>query len=272
MCKNNRMSENSPAGPVYPRYTAPALEKGLDILELLGAEPGRLSAAEIAQRLGRSIGELFRMLAALERRGYLERDGDGTYALTLKLYELAHRQPPLERLVGAALPLMRALASQVGQSCHLATHDAGRVMVVAQAESGRPRGFVVRVGAAYELLGTASGRVLLAFQPDATRSDWLARTAVEQAHRPSDLDQKLAAIRERGFEITPSDAVHGIIDLSHPVLTDAGRALAAVTTPFVEMRGNPRDLEETRALQQDAARCIAQRLGLSTPAPVAGAL
>ena len=56
-----------------PKYAAPALEKGLDILELISEAPAPMSLAQIGQRLGRTSGEIFRMLAALERRGYLAR-------------------------------------------------------------------------------------------------------------------------------------------------------------------------------------------------------
>lgn len=44
------------------RYRAPALDKRLDILELLAGVDGGLSQAEIAKRLGRSANEFYRML------------------------------------------------------------------------------------------------------------------------------------------------------------------------------------------------------------------
>ena len=44
------------------RYRAPALDKGLDILELLAGVDGGLTQAEIAKRLGRSHNELYRMI------------------------------------------------------------------------------------------------------------------------------------------------------------------------------------------------------------------
>jgi DNA-binding IclR family transcriptional regulator len=74
----------------------PALDKGLDVLELLAREAGGLSLNEIARSLGRTSSELFRMVVTLARRGYIEqRDGD-RYTLTLKLFELAHRHKPIK--------------------------------------------------------------------------------------------------------------------------------------------------------------------------------
>ena len=51
------------------RYRAPALDKGLDILELLSATDAGLTQAEIAKSLERSPNEIYRMLDRLVRRG-----------------------------------------------------------------------------------------------------------------------------------------------------------------------------------------------------------
>ena len=87
------------------RYAAPALEKGLDILEALAASPAGYTLAELAQKIGRSVSEIFRMAVTLQRRGFVQVDENDRYSLTLKMFELAHRQQPLKSLVSVALPL-----------------------------------------------------------------------------------------------------------------------------------------------------------------------
>ena len=85
------------------KYRAPALSKGLDILELLAAYPMGLSQIEIAKELGRTTSEIFRMLAVLRKRGYVEIAEDGDrYELTPRLFEIAHRHPPTRRLTSLA--------------------------------------------------------------------------------------------------------------------------------------------------------------------------
>ena len=70
-------------------YRAPALEKGLEILEHLAECNQPMSRTEIAKGLGRAPTELFRMLTCLEQRGYVLRDQDsGKYRLSLRLYEM----------------------------------------------------------------------------------------------------------------------------------------------------------------------------------------
>jgi len=59
------------------RYPTPALEKGLDILELFASEPAGLTKSEVARRLDRTVSEVFRMLVCLEERGYISQAPEG---------------------------------------------------------------------------------------------------------------------------------------------------------------------------------------------------
>jgi DNA-binding IclR family transcriptional regulator len=60
-----------------PNYSAPALEKGLDILEILARTVMPMTMSEISEKTGRSRGEIFRMLSVLEGRRYITRNGAG---------------------------------------------------------------------------------------------------------------------------------------------------------------------------------------------------
>src|SRR5438067_321115 len=108
------------------RYKAPALEKGLDILELLATTSSPMTLTAIVNDLGRSHGELFRMVQVLEYRGYIEQDpaADG-YLLTDRLFSLGIQRPKTHSLIEVALPEMRKLAQNIGQSCHLVLHSMG---------------------------------------------------------------------------------------------------------------------------------------------------
>src|SRR5664279_5321103 len=90
------------------RYAAPALDKGLDILELFTTESDGLTASEVARRLERTVGEIFRMLIRLEQRGYVcQAPADDRYFLTLKLFEIGQRHQPLNRLISEGRPLLQ---------------------------------------------------------------------------------------------------------------------------------------------------------------------
>lgn len=241
------------------RYQAPALKKGLEILELLAAAEGALSMSDISAALGRSVGEIFRMLQVLEEQRYIARDDDG-YRLTNRLFALGMGQPPMRDLVSTALPVMQGLARQTGQSCHLAVVSGTEMVVIAGVEAPGLSGFAIRVGYRRPLHRSLSGRVLLAFRSAAERAAMLDEVRVagddpDEAAPPALLDLLVA----EGGGATPSPMLNGITDLSAPIL-DRGVARAALTVPFVDGRAARVTLPETRGLLNAAARTISVQL------------
>jgi DNA-binding IclR family transcriptional regulator len=128
-------------------YSTPALEKGLDILELFASTPSGLTVSEVARKLNRTVSEIFRMLLCLEQRGYLSQsENREKYQLTLRLFRLAQEHPPTKRLVTEALPVMHSVAHTLRQSCHLGVIDGGHVVIVAQVDAPESTGFYVKMG------------------------------------------------------------------------------------------------------------------------------
>lgn len=251
------------------RYPVPALEKGLDILELLSQHAGGLTQAEIAKTLGRSVGEIFRMLNCLVQRHYvaIRRPGD-QYVLTLKMFELSHAHPPMRRLLTAALPVMHELSARIHQSCHLAVVEQTRGVILAQVDAPGEMGFAVRAGTPVNLLTTASGRVLLAFMPPEERQR--LATLLEEAER--DQPQALSRVehaRQRGFEEMESTRIRGVHDFSFPVLDHRGHAVAAMTVPHIERVDSGANRETTFAQVRDALRFATERLSAALGAGVA---
>jgi DNA-binding IclR family transcriptional regulator len=226
------------------KYRAPALQKGLEILELLAARAAAMPISDISAALGRSVSEIFRMLQVLEEHGYIARNGDG-YRLTNRLFTLGMAQPPVRELLACALPEMHALAAATGQSCHLAIVSGDEMVVVANVEAPGLLGFAVRMGYRRPLTRSASGHVLLAFAagPGA----------------PADSDASLAEIRAIGHLAMPSPMLNGVTDLSAPVLR-RGTAEAALTIPFVDGVGAIVDMPGTIAALLAATVRISEAL------------
>lgn len=236
------------------KYRAPALDKGLDILELLAQYDGGLTRVEIERALARSSSEIYRMLERLVARQYVRRSPEGDrYALSLKLFSLAHHHPPLQRLVSLALPLMHRFSAQAEQSCHLAVYDRGNVLVVAQSNSPAAWGLNVRVGATISLLDTGSGQVLLAFAGAARRARMLQEHVGidgEREQAPEALNRTLETIRRQGYRQRQSLQSLGVKDVSVPVLDVQGEAMAVLTTPHIQRIDSHAapDLEAVREL------------------------
>ena len=246
-----------------PEYAAPALDKGLDILELLCRSAEPLSQKEIAETLKRSVGEIYRMLACLVSRSYVAQTGDA-YAVTTKLFELAHVNPPTHRLLIEANPLMQRISSELEQSCHLTVYSHGRQVVIAKVDSPSGMGFSVRVGAELDVLVSASGQVLLAFQTPETRKLRIAESVRRRpGHATPRIDLILDSVRAVGFASIVSVQVRGLAAVSFPILDSQGHAIAALTVPYAEridQRQRKRIPKVEKALAV-AARELTGRIG-----------
>lgn len=247
-------------------YSAPALEKGLDILEMLCESDHPISQKEIAQRVGRSVGEIYRMLSCLVSRNYVTQVED-SYSITTKMFELSHINPPTHRLLFEATPIMQRMAKDLDQACHLTVYSQGRQVVLAKVDTPSGMGFSVRAGAELDVLVSASGRVLLAFQDEETR-----KLRIEEAlqRRPEQADPQieviLDSIRTIGYESIPSVQVRGLYAVSFPILDTQGRAMAALTVPYSERMDNQlrKSIPEVTEALGEAAQTLTARLGGST--------
>jgi DNA-binding IclR family transcriptional regulator len=259
------MSDSStlePAETSDRRYRAPALEKGLDVLELLARNGTAMTASQISAALDRSMNELFRMIQVLEYKGYIVAAASGEgYELSNKLFTLGMARAPVRTLLEAAQPIMRDLTQTVRQSCHLAMISEDQMVVVARFENPGYLGFSVRPGYRRRLVEATSGAVLFAFQPEAVRESLLARLR-EAGVKKGELAAFVAradAIRDRGFERAASDFTQGVTDISAPVMGATGAA-AALTIPYLQNYPPPLTIEAAIDLLREAAARISSEV------------
>lgn len=253
-----------PKGP-QPSYEAPALEKGLDILECLASQGVPLTQAQLARALGRSPNEFFRMLVSLERRGYIQRDqASGAYALTLRLFTLSHTHSPAQGLKRAAARPMRELTHEVRESCHLSVIHRGELLVLAQEESPQKLRLSVEVGATFPLLHTVSGRLLLAhLAPDELEetlraNDEYAASAPEER---ATIGERLTLIRTRGYEEAYGETTEGVKDLAILVGVANAGIQAALTIASLGRKPRTRQDDLLPALRR-CAETIGRTAGL----------
>jgi DNA-binding IclR family transcriptional regulator len=247
------------------RYRAPALDKGLDILELLASVDGGLTQAEIAKRLDRSPNEFYRMLDRLVKRGYVTRPEGDRYSLTLKLFGLAQLHAPVRRLVSYATSIMRELAETSWQANQLVVFDRGNAVVIAQQEAPHYWGISIRVGSHISLFDTGSGHVLLAFRSPEERQMMIAEhlRSNEEMKQSPDFFARLDQVRDRGYEMMASLQTAGVYNLSAPVIGPDGRGIAALTIPYITLVNAPTapDITKTIALLQAAAAKLSELAG-----------
>lgn len=244
------------------RYEAPALEKGLDALELLAGTASAMKLSRISEAVGRSRSEMYRVLQVLERRRYLERQSDDDrYALTNRLFLLGMERPAVKGLLEIAIPMMHQLSETIQQSCHLVVPCDQFMVVIARVESPYGLGLVVRIGHRRPLLEATSGLVLVAFQPETVRSSWLQKFGgTTRRAQQAGLLETLATIRAQGYAAIPSTVVPGVTDTSAPVLLDSA-AVAALAVPYMDLAGVRISQDEVVRTLRATAREISSKLG-----------
>jgi DNA-binding IclR family transcriptional regulator len=244
-----------------PTYSAPALDKGLDILEILARTATPLTMSEISTQAGRSRGEIFRMLQVLESRRYISRNGGDGYLLTNKLFLLGMERLPMRGLVETALPIMHRLAEEIWQPCHLVVPSLEQIVVIARVDAPGDLGYVVRVGHRRPLAASTSGLVLLAFQDEALQRRWLDLSAESGIRfKRGALLERVAQVRARGYARVASTLVPAVVDISAPI-TRQGSAVAALTIPFLNRPRVPVSIGAAVVSLRAAAAEISAALG-----------
>ncbi|MCY0096338.1 IclR family transcriptional regulator [Hoeflea ulvae] len=246
------------------KYTAPALSKGLDILELLASDADGMRKSDIAKALDRSISEIFRMLAVLTERGYVSFEpSTERYALTTKLFEIAHRHPPIRRLSSVAIETMRKLALEVNQSIHLAIQHGDDILIIAQVDAPGNNVTSVRLGARVPMLQTASGAVLFGALSQSESKKFLQRAKNGEPDILQSFLENVRTFEERGYCESRSAVIEGVFNISVPLRDYSGAIIAALTIPFITRLRTPHFVsrEETRARLVEAGQEVTALLG-----------
>lgn len=262
----NKPAKTSKKKREVPReYSAPALEKGIEIIELLADNPGGLTISEITTRLKRSMSEVFRIIVVMESHGWLNKHAETwRYSVTYHLLEMALRATPAQSLSAVAAPIMEKLSIDTNQSCHLVVRAGGRGLVIHRQENASLQGgFALRIGASVDLARSCSGHVLLAFTAPP-----VYQALVRQLPRPrgwtvAKLEKSLAEVRKRGYEMQVSARTVGVTDIGFPVFSFDGQVAAALTVPYLTMLDGsaPTTVNRTRDLLRRAAQKISAALG-----------
>lgn len=246
------------------KYAVPALDKALDVIELLSETATSMSQIEIARAMEKSPSEIFRTLNALEARRYIRRTDAGQYRLTLKLFELSRMHSPYDELLRVALPIMRDLSEEVRETCHLSTLRDGEIVVLAQHESPKAIRLSVEIGSRHSPLSTTSGRLFLSAMSDAERTAFLS-DYTGFLDRGEDFQNALVAriktITARGYDVADGERFVGGFDVGTLVGSGSTTVRAALIVATLRNADGPDPQVLIDAVQRHGAR-ISEKIGL----------
>jgi IclR family transcriptional regulator, acetate operon repressor len=218
-------------------------ERSLRLLALLADEGRAQTLAELSQRLALPKATTHRLCAQLLAGGYLARDIDersfvvGPALRRLALDALNHGSTRALRHA-----VLADLVDKVGETCNFTTLDGASVLYLDRVEAPWPWRLTMDVGVHVPLHCTASGKLFLAFMPEAERDAVithlvLARLTPNTITAPRDLRRECEDIVRSGHALDREEFITGLVALAVPVRDGKGqvRAAIAVHAPSVRM-------------------------------------
>ncbi len=261
--------------PRRPPYAAPAVEAALSILETLGTVH-EMGVTDLAKKLGMGKSSVYRLLATLARRGYVEKTPQNDrYQLTYRLFAVGSPAADRSGLREVANPVMQRLAAETGETVNLGALDGARVVTLHKVESRHLLRMHLEVVGGAPTHATALGKVLLADLEPAEvarrlRGRRLERLTPRTIGDRRSLGRALASIREQGFAMDDEECSLGLRCVAAPILDHRGSVVAALSISGPSQRLPDRVMLRMAESVRTAAREISHRLGYPFGSPKRG--
>ena len=210
------------------------LHKTIDILDALRNAPEGMSLAGLSAHARMPKPTVYRILATLQSRGYLERSADASYRVSRKLFEAPRESTFEQRLVRTAKPAMEKLAALCRETVNLGVLDGGEVLVIETVESQQAVRMSSKIGNRRYPHSTALGKILLAGLPERemlrlVRSKGMPKFTAATITREKDLIVELERTRTQGFALDNLENEPDGRCISAPVMNSRGKVIAALS-------------------------------------------
>jgi DNA-binding IclR family transcriptional regulator len=249
-------------------YIIQAVSHALDLLEQFHEDVDELGVTELSKRLKLHKNNVFRLLATLESRGYIEQNkATENYRLGLKSLELGQTFIKQMGLLRQAKPILEKIVADCNETCYVTIFKEGHVVYLDVMETNMTVRVVSRVGSRLPSYCTASGKVFLAYMSEEEINEILPAeelspyTPTTLATRKQ-LKEELEKTAEQGYAIDDEELDQGVRCIATPIRDYTRRIVGAISISGPSMRlSNNRIDEELVPLVLQAAEDLSTRLG-----------
>jgi DNA-binding IclR family transcriptional regulator len=237
--------------------------------EVAYAQPA--GVGELSRRLGMPKSSVQRALQTLWTAGWIYPDGGETTRWVLAPHALHIGQRAVVDIDvrDAALPVMRELRRETGETAHLMVLRGDHAVLIEKVETEHPVRAVIELGGAVPLHGSSNGKAMLAHRtPEEVRSivgDRLERHTERTIVDWEEFLAELERVRERGFATNVGEWRSDISAVASPIFDQGGVASASLSVSAPGSRMSDRLRESYGALVREAARRVSATLGYRRP-------
>jgi IclR family transcriptional regulator, KDG regulon repressor len=250
-------------------YTVQSVVHALDILEAFkGISKEDLGVTELAEKLNLHKNNVFRLLATLETRGYIEQNKlSGNYSLGIRTFEMGQAFLSQTGLLKQARPVMDELVKMCNETVYVAVLRCDKVVYLDIAETSQSVRVANRVGSLLPAYSTAVGKVQLAYlSPDEIERIFggvrLQRFTPSTITDPEELIVHLKDVAKKGYALDIEEYEEGVMCIAVPIMDYTGRAVAGICISGPGCRMTRKRMEmELLPLLNTAAQDISRRLG-----------
>lgn len=247
------------------RYSIRAVDRALDILDVLARSDAGISLVDLARTIGLPKSSVFRYLSTLERRGLVIRNDNDVFKLGAGRAYMRPRD--VARLCAAAGPRMQEICRRFDETINLGTLDGHRIVYLEVVESHKAMRFAATRGSTDPIHSSALGKVVAASLGDDEIRGILAVEGMpaltpNTITSPEGFLAELAVVRRQGYAVDEGENEEGgrcvAVALPYPI----GAAMS-LSAPAARL---PREnLPEVAATLRRAAGDIAQEVRNAIP-------
>ena len=246
---------------------AGALNSGLDVLEALSSAAHPVGVSELARLVEADKGNVHRLLAVLERRGYVNRDERSkSYSLAAGVVQLAGALLRNMDVVSQARPLTRELVNLTGESVHLAHKTVTGGVYIARERLARRVTVETEIGAPVVVHATSTGKALFCRDTGEALDQLLDACSFEAftEHTITSRDDLVVELRrtsQRGYAFDLEELSIGVRCVASPVVDISGTIRASIGLSGPASRLDDERLDRCAALVCDASNKLSAQLG-----------
>jgi len=244
-----------------------AVERALDILMCFTRNEPVLTLTQISERVELHKSTVHRLLATLVNERFLQRDGNGSYRLSIRAIELGFSALKTSNLIELAVPYMQRLSNEHRETVDLAILEDAEVVYLQVIESPQRMKIAAAPGERLPAFCTATGKAFLAFMPD-EQVRRIFKKGVRKWGLHTNLSlpgllKSLRTIRQRGYAVSEEEYEDNINSVAAPILDASHRPIAAIALVGPAVRLPSERMTALGESVKATADSIAREIGLT---------